>query len=245
MQDYIIILGQNKIITYEDFSVIDKGDDICNINIQEFNKILLSKNIQNIENYIDTIFDKIYKCQNIKPENIQNIVIKIIFSINQLMNELKIDNENNHENVKDLLEKVFTINGLEELKQFILSKCIEFINKVEYNSDNISPIIKQVISYIDKNYYEELSLKTLGYKYNINPSYLGQVFHKEIKEPFSDYLTRIRNEKAKYLLLNTNLKVNEISKKVGYTDTSYFYRKFKEFYGISPNSMRSLKNYKL
>ena len=55
--------------------------------------------------------------------------------------------------------------------------------------------------------------------------------------------TKEKNSKAKELILNTNMKINDIAKQVGYADTSYFYRKFKKYYGVSPAMLRELKNY--
>ena len=79
--------------------------------------------------------------------------------------------------------------------------------------------------------------------FNINSSYLGQLFTKEVGMSFSDYLNKEKNSKAKELILNTNMKINDIAKQVGYADTSYFYRKFKKYYGVSPAMLRELKNY--
>ena len=106
-----------------------------------------------------------------------------------------------------------------------------------------TPIVQQVVNYIDEKYFEEVSLKTLSQKYNINSSYLGQIFAKEVGYSFSEYLNRVKNMKAKELILNTNMKMNDIAKQVGYYETSYFYRKFKDFYGVSPATLREFKNY--
>ena len=96
---------------------------------------------------------------------------------------------------------------------------------------------------INEEYKEELSLKTLAAKYRINSSYLGQIFSKEVGVSFSEYLNKVKNTKAKELILNTNMKINNIAREVGYTDTSYFYRKFKKYYGVCPSTLREMKNY--
>ena len=96
---------------------------------------------------------------------------------------------------------------------------------------------------VQKNYKEELSLKTLAYKYHMNASYLGQIFQKEVGCSFTQYLSNTKNGIAKDLILNTNRRINDIAQEVGYTDTSYFYRKFKQCYGVSPASLREMKKY--
>ncbi|MEG0641996.1 MAG: AraC family transcriptional regulator, partial [Clostridium sp.] len=111
------------------------------------------------------------------------------------------------------------------------------------NTIKYSPVIAQIINNVNERYYEELSLKTLANQYNINSSYLGQVFAKELGVSFSEYLNSTKNIKAKELILNTNMKINDIAKAVGYPDTSYFYRKFKKYYGVCPSTLREIKNY--
>lgn len=94
---------------------------------------------------------------------------------------------------------------------------------------------------MQKDYKKDLNLKTLAYKYHMNASYLGQIFQKEVGCSFTQYLSNIKNKIAKDLILNTNMKINDIAKEVGYPDTSYFYRKFKQCYGVSPASLRTIK----
>ena len=113
------------------------------------------------------------------------------------------------------------------------------------NADNApyTPVIRQIISEVKNGYQEDMNLKTLAGKYHMNPSYLGQIFQREVGCSFSQYLNNIRTNAAKKLLLTTDMRINDIAKTSGFSDTSYFYRKFKQNYGISPATMREMKNY--
>ena len=126
---------------------------------------------------------------------------------------------------------------------FRSSELDEFMEVMTQDTIKYSPVVQQIVNTINERYYEELSLKTLAYQYNINSSYLGQIFNKEVGCSFSDYLNKTKNMKAKELILETNMKINDIAKEVGYTDSSYFYRKFKKFFGVSPSTLREMKNY--
>ena len=88
-----------------------------------------------------------------------------------------------------------------------------------------------------------MNLKTLAYKYYMNASYLGQIFQKEVGCSFAQYLSSKKMEVAKELILNTNMKISDIAREVGYPDTSCFYRKFKQHYGVAPASLREMKKY--
>lgn len=244
LQDYVLIYGYNKVVTYSEYNKKYQSDN-AKVDIEEFNKLVLSKDINAIEVYIDNIFNTICSYENVTPDFIQNTAIRMLNVLNRINRELKLSDENGEEDLKKLILYIFNSRSTDEIKNKIIEKSIELISKMQITSNKLSPIIQQVVSYVKNNYSEEISLKTLGFKYNINPSYLGQIFNKEVGEPFSEFLNRIRNEKAKDLLLNTNMKINDIADEIGYIDASYFYRKFKEHFGVSPNTMRSSKNYQL
>ena len=101
-------------------------------------------------------------------------------------------------------------------------------------------LLRQVLHYIDQSYNEDISLKTLGALYNIHPVYLGQLFHKEVNQSFTDYINWYRIEKAKELLKHSPMKVQEIARCVGYWETGYFYKQFKKYVGISPTEYKGL-----
>ncbi len=75
---------------------------------------------------------------------------------------------------------------------------------------------------------------------NINSAYLGRIFKTETGEFFTDYLNKVRIDKAKELLLNTNLKASDISVKVGFVNNNYFYTIFKKYTGINPGDFRKV-----
>ena len=81
-------------------------------------------------------------------------------------------------------------------------------------------------------------MKVLSTQFNVNAPYLGQLLKKETGVLFSDYLNGIRINKAKVLLAGTSFKANEISERMGYTDSNYFYRIFKKHTGLYPTEYR-------
>ena len=95
-------------------------------------------------------------------------------------------------------------------------------------------VLAYIVNEINDNYMNKISLKYLGKKYFINSAYLGQLFLKKYNKNFKDYLNEVRIEKAVELLYNTDRKVYEISELVGYSNTDYFIKKFKEVKGRTP-----------
>ena len=68
---------------------------------------------------------------------------------------------------------------------------------------------------------------------------MSYLFKKEIGENFSDYVRALRLEKARALLLTTDMAIDDISLAVGYANTSSFRRKFKQTAGMTPSKPRS------
>ncbi|HZG58858.1 response regulator transcription factor [Paenibacillus sp.] len=99
--------------------------------------------------------------------------------------------------------------------------------------------IATIQQYIDNNFALPLNLTFLSERYQMNATYLSEKFKKETGHTFSDYLTRIRMEKAKTLLADPQLKIADIIDLVGFSDPSYFSKAFKKYTGVSPNQFRS------
>ncbi|REE94577.1 helix-turn-helix protein [Paenibacillus taihuensis] len=100
--------------------------------------------------------------------------------------------------------------------------------------------IAKTVKYVQERFNEDISLQQIAEFLELSPNYLSVLFKKELQMNFSEYLNRIRLEKAKELLLGTNLKSYEIAQQVGFTDDSYFSRAFKKHTGVRPNGFRRL-----
>lgn len=85
---------------------------------------------------------------------------------------------------------------------------------------------------------EEISLSVLADKFHLKPQYISQLFKSEIGVNFLAYLTNIRMEQAKKLLLTTSLSIAEVSERSGYGDYRVFTKVFKKSEGITPSQYR-------
>ena len=97
-----------------------------------------------------------------------------------------------------------------------------------------------LLEYIEQRYAEPLSLTEIAKHFHFNPSYLSSYFASHNKEGFSEYLNKIRVEKAADLLEKDTASISEISSMVGYSDHSYFTKVFKKLSGFSPSHYRKL-----
>lgn len=103
---------------------------------------------------------------------------------------------------------------------------------------NTYDIIDEIIDYTKKHFQEDLSLKKIGDNFNYNSAYLGKKFRRETGKTYLTFLEEVRMEKAADILQNSNLMVYEVSERVGYSNVDYFYKKFKQYFNVSPNEFR-------
>ncbi|MCI7098239.1 MAG: helix-turn-helix domain-containing protein [Lachnospiraceae bacterium] len=95
-----------------------------------------------------------------------------------------------------------------------------------------------ITRYVQEHLAEEVSLSVLAEEFHLNPQYISQLFKNEIGVGFLAYLTNIRMEKAKKLLLSTSLSVAEVAEQSGYGDYRVFTKSFKKTEGITPSQYR-------
>lgn len=240
LKKYMLTEGVNICLDRHSLNYTEEYNRTFNNEIEKINKLIIEKNIDVLEEYVNEILDN----KKLNPKNIYDLSIKILFLIDKTLEEFKLNRKYRNDSLSNIIVKLCNESTRENVKSFVLSELKELIELMDDNNRiKYSPVVQQVISIVNEKYYEELSLKTLAQKYNVNSSYLGQIFNKEVGVSFSEYLNKIKNTKAKELILNTNMKINDIAKSVGYIDTSYFYRKFKKYFGVSPSTIRDMKRY--
>jgi two-component system, response regulator YesN len=138
------------------------------------------------------------------------------------------------------VEKVVYSKDIHQMMTILKEYCRELILSILNQVNMRSPIVQNVLDFIHVHYDQGVSLKTLGQQFHVNAIYLGQLFQKEVGVVFSEYLNRFRLEKAKELLKTTHYRAGEIGKKVGYSDTTYFYKQFRKTVGTTPSEWRKI-----
>lgn len=107
-----------------------------------------------------------------------------------------------------------------------------------YKNNQAPEPIRKAIQYIDINIKKELFLKDVAEYVHLNPSYFSVLFKEQVNLTFSEYITRRRIQRAKELLITTNIPISEVAEECGYKTTKYFIKLFKELEGTTPNSYR-------
>ncbi|MFH5187392.1 response regulator [Paenibacillus sp. TAB 01] len=104
-------------------------------------------------------------------------------------------------------------------------------------------IIKRIKEHVEAN-FQTATLQSLSELVHMNPYYLSKYFKQKTGENFSEYILRVKMNKAAELLLDINYRTYEISEIVGYSNTKNFTRTFRKYYGKSPREFRNFETIK-
>jgi AraC-like DNA-binding protein len=104
-----------------------------------------------------------------------------------------------------------------------------------FETYNKNYAVNRIINYLNENYEHKISLEQIAHNMYLSPVYISKIFKEETGESPINYLIKIRLEKAKDILLNSDGgSIKNIANQVGYDDVYHFSKLFKKYYGISP-----------
>ena len=127
---------------------------------------------------------------------------------------------------------------LESIKKMIYELTLAVYNS-KLQGESYSKPINKTIMYIRNNYTQNISLDTLAFTVGYSAPHLPKEFKKEVGITISDYIQRLRCNKAAEMLKETDTSIADISFYVGYPDNNYFTKVFKKYFGVTPTVHRN------
>ena len=233
---------------YNKFYFICDGEGLIKIGEEEFfpqkgNMILMPAGVLQSYSTINNNTFKKYWCHftakigDINLFDFIDVPYQIIVDDNEklknLFEELILQQEN-HKLYSRLKEKAILTE--------IISYYIEKANVESFKFSNFSSIEKlnNVLKYIQDHISENITVEMLASFVHFHPNYFTNIFKKYMGLSPIQYISKIRFERAKYLLKTTDLQVSEISNKTGFCDIYYFSKAFKQYSGFSPSDFRNI-----
>ena len=240
MLRYRLLTGYGRCMSEVD--IRKKSTEDITMDASWLRKKILEKDQDGALQYVEELFMNCMEA-NTSLDGLYQIALKTILLLQDIKSEYHLNEAQSLKGISELMDRIYQAEDIFGIRTILMLEITAVITLLHTEDSQYTPVIREILSNIQKNYKEDFSLKVLSYKYHMNTSYLGQIFQKEVGCSFNQYLSNIKNEKAKELILNTNMKINDIAREVGYPETSYFYRKFKQCYGVSPASLRNMKKY--
>lgn len=241
----------NRIISVEDIRMAQNVDTLDDIEITSFGEIektrtMLEKFLNNgaedeIDEFVDVYINELPE-ENLKSVLMRQYIIMdayiVMMSFCEKIEGIEGEMQAQSEELKNSMK---TIQTLEEIKNYIrmlLKKIIGVRDTI--SGRRYSDIIEIAKDQIRKTYMsDEISLNTIAAEVGMSPSYFSSIFSKEMGKTFVKYLTEIRMDRAKELLICSSMKTSEIGYEVGYKDPHYFSYIFKKTQNCTPKEFRA------
>lgn len=191
-----------------------------------------------IEKQLNAFFNELTKLRS--PDDIQ-------FAIQYFMIQMyKVCLESTESGIflselDDLFEAVKAESNLNRVKHLVKLNFVQVHEKLlAYRLDHVHDPIVKAKAWIKENLDQKISIKGISEHVYMNPTYFCELFKKQTGKTVLEYITDVRLEKARELLLDTDLKVGKISELLGYQDTKYFSKIFKQKWGRLPSEYKKL-----
>lgn len=148
-----------------------------------------------------------------------------------------VENYYDHSRV-EFTKEVYNAQSVEQCEE-ILRKIARFFSEREQEPERtLSPLVRKVITDVDTDLKEPLTLQYFSEKLEVNGSYLSNLFRRETGKTITQYVTDQRLKHAENLLRYTNKPVRSVAVEVGIGDAQYFSRLFRKKTGMKPTEYR-------
>lgn len=122
----------------------------------------------------------------------------------------------------------------------LLLVAIERVSDLTRNSTKLN--LEAVRDFAKESYTRGITLEETAAHFFVTKEYLSKVFKMKFGEGFTEYVTKLRMERALRLMCEYDIAIKDIGPAVGYLDTAHFYRVFKKHFGFTPGQMRAALN---
>lgn len=170
----------------------------------------------------------------------QTLCIRCLIELNAFLQGLYMDAEDLKKKLNQTLNQILISNSSQSTIDCItnyLQWIIQILNQSDKQKMN-KCIIEEIQIFIRQHYNENITLNMLAEQFYLHPNYLSRLFKEKTGDNFVDYLTQVRMNKVKELLRSTDHKIIEICYIVGYNNSRYFNKVFKQHTGMTPSEYR-------
>lgn len=197
----------------------------------EIEKALDNQNYSSVKEIVQSIFTS-FQTNHVSSSQVKYLSGQIYYVLTrvQLHNSLT-------EAQTDYLALLEHSTNADDLQRSLLQVVTQIEQSVNRRQKHMNQMIHNTATYISQHLTDDLSLEAIADAVNANPSYLSRVFKRECNETITEYITHMRIEKAKELLLSDKL-IYMVAESTGFHDPAYFSTTFKKYTGMSPKEFK-------
>lgn len=237
---YKLYQGKNEIINIDEVEI--QSEELYYYDSEKEKMLINNLKVgqqKEVDIVIDELFQEIIEHKSYSYTYVQQVFIRIISLIIELIINMGLDVEEVFGDKYNLYEEFSDKETIQDMKVWltkICHICVYEIDKINHSKSHKH--IEKILEFIDMNLSHNISLNDIADFIGLNPSYVSKIFKDHIGKNYVDYLNRSRIEKAKQLLINTKLAVKEVGFRVGFNSVQTFTRTFKKYEKITPGKFR-------
>ncbi|MCC3371521.1 response regulator transcription factor [Cohnella sp. REN36] len=237
--EYAMLYPDEPVLVYDRLAGVSGSDYSPTADGDMYARLVLAHDLNRLAKQIEADFEAFSAMERMSPVRLRHGALEMVMQMKKLLKETPTGHpvfQTYHETVGRILGSA----SLEQLKELVRAMAAAISDALSEREER-NPIVRQILQELEAACHKEYSLKTLAQAYRVHPVYLGQLFQKETGQSFSDYLNRLRIDRAIVLMRTTKMKMQEISEAVGYWDAAHFYKHFKKYVGVAPAQYRKMQ----
>ncbi len=237
---YGILRISEELICFDDMEKLEKNFNVPAESLKRIMQLIGTKRINEINELINKAFDQ----KEILTYNIRYLEKLAEAAYRHVIEPFTEQNPlygfNTQEMQYEYLKSIYNFDHINDyiyaFKKYVfdINTCFLDLSEVYKERNEIDA----ALDFISNNYQKDLNLAVVANHVSLNYSYFSNLFSEKTGDSFHNYLKKIRIEKAKELLKNSDYKINEIAEKVGYKNPKHFATNFRALTGISPIEYR-------
>lgn len=237
-----LFLGKNQVITF-DVLAAQKDVDYRRINerIAVFASVLKTGDANQVSQQLEALFAELRASAGIGFIDCQRICLQLLLVTSQFLSEFGMRAGDLGERESEAWSQLMKLETLDDMSGYLQGYLKEVCERIENRREKPVPeVITEIIRIIHQRYPDNLTIADIASQVYLAKTYICLLFKQETGETINEYITRVRMEKAKELLQDTDQKLSDVCTAIGYAEPSYFTKQFRKYTGMNPSDYRDL-----
>jgi len=237
-----LFLGKNQVITF-DVLAAQKDVDYRRFNerLEVFASVLKTGDTGQVSQQLEALFAELRASAGIGFVDCQRICLQLLLVTSQFLSEFGMRAGDLGERESEAWSQLMKLETLDDMCGHLLNYLKEVCERIGNRREKPVPeVITEIMRIIHRRYPDNLTIADIASQVYLAKTYICLLFKQETGETINEYMTRVRMEKAKELLQDTEQKLADICLAIGYAEPSYFTKQFRKYTGMNPSDYRDL-----
>ncbi|MEK0317182.1 response regulator [Cohnella sp. 56] len=239
--EYKFIFGEGQIFNILDIRAQNPSPVFFTVGAEEkLIQLISKKDIPAIKQFTQSLIVELSQ-KYYGRNGVVSYVYSLLARLIRFFYDVGIDSQHIRNLIVDLFSHLEQFQTLDQIFDRVNEICITACEKLQESvATHHQQIAENVVRYIENHYMNaDLGLNDIAANVSVSPTYLGALFKKIKGQNISELITQTRIQKASELLSHTNLRILDISEKVGFSNQYYFSAIFKKQTGLTPSEFRA------